>query len=88
MAPAALEKKSIKKVKSIKPSNGDRSKPIRVRKNIPTSWIELGISEGKNRQIRKMTAAIFHPALRLIRIAIGDYRIENLAPGEYRVIES
>ena len=74
--------------KIVEPVIWDRSKPIRVRKNIPTSWIELGISEGKNRQIRKMTAAIFHPSLRLIRIAIGDYKIENLAPGEYRVIES
>lgn len=53
----------------------DRSIPIRYRKNIPTSWIELTITEGKNRQVRKMTAAVRFPTLRLIRIGIGEYRI-------------
>ncbi len=61
----------------------ERSKPIRFRKNIPTSWIKLSISEGRNRQVRKMTAAVGLPCLRLIRISIGDFHLERIAPGEY-----
>lgn len=61
-----------------------RPVPIRFRKNIPTSWIELTITEGKNRQVRKMTAAVGHPTLRLVRIAIGDLSLFDLelSPGE------
>jgi|TARA_B110000967_G_C18855073_1_gene546746 23S rRNA pseudouridine2457 synthase len=77
------------KVKLIEPPNiWSRSTPIRERKTIPTCWIELKISEGKNRQVRKMTAAISAPTLRLIRVGIGDYRLDKLMPGEYKVIES
>lgn len=61
-----------------------RDPPIRVRKAIPDSWIRLTITEGRNRQIRRMTAAVGHPTLRLIRWAVGDWSLEGLAPGEWR----
>lgn len=63
-----------------------RTPPIRLRKNIPTTWIELVIREGKNRQVRRMTAKVGCPTLRLIRCRIGDWAIEGLAPGEWREI--
>ena len=61
-----------------------RNPPIRVRKSVPDSWIEMVIREGKNRQIRRMTAAVGHPCLRLIRAQIGDWRLGNLMPGDYK----
>ncbi|KIO50302.1 pseudouridine synthase [Nitrosospira sp. NpAV] len=61
-----------------------RIPPIRFRKNIPASWIELTLTEGKNRQVRRMTAAVSFPTLRLIRHAIGAYSLHGLAPGEWR----
>lgn len=69
------------------PSTWDRIPAIRQRANIPTSWIELTISEGKNRQVRRMTAAIGHPTLRLIRCKIGEWEVGALKPGEYKEIE-
>ncbi len=64
----------------------DRKPPIRFRKNIPTTWLSLILKEGKNRQIRRMTAAVFFPTLRLIRYAIGFYTLKGIAPGEWRML--
>ena len=63
-----------------------RSVPVRERKAIPTSWLELAIREGKNRQIRRMTAAVGHPTLRLIRSAIGEWSLNGLAVGQWREV--
>jgi 23S rRNA pseudouridine2457 synthase len=61
-----------------------RDPPIRVRQSIPSSWIEIKLTEGKNRQVRRMTAAVGYPTLRLLRIAIGKISQGNLSPGEWR----
>lgn len=62
-----------------------RTPPVRYRKNIPTSWIELTLVEGKNRQVRRMTAAVLFPTLRLIRYRIGSYSLSGIAPGEWHL---
>jgi 23S rRNA pseudouridine2457 synthase len=64
----------------------ERDPPVRYRKNIPTTWIRLTISEGRNRQVRRMTAAIGHPTLRLIRESIGPWSLGDLPPGEWKAL--
>lgn len=61
-----------------------RDPPVRFRKNIPTCWIEIVLCEGKNRQVRRMTAKVGFPTLRLVRTAIGPWRLDGLAPGQWR----
>jgi len=68
------------------PALWPRDPPVRFRKSVPDSWIELRIREGRNRQVRRMTAAVGLPTLRLVRVAIGNYRLDGLAPGQWRVL--
>jgi 23S rRNA pseudouridine2457 synthase len=63
-----------------------RDPPVRFRRHIPTSWIELRLREGRNRQVRRMTAAVGLPTLRLIRTAVGDFALGDLAPGRWRTV--
>jgi 23S rRNA pseudouridine2457 synthase len=70
------------------PALADRSVPIRFRKNVPTAWLRLTIREGRNRQIRRMTAAVGHPTLRLVRVAIGPISLGALTPGQWRELNA
>ena len=63
-----------------------RSTPVRFRKSIPTAWLEITLYEGRNRQVRRMTAAVGHPTLRLVRTRIASQTLEGLAPGKWRAL--
>jgi len=64
-----------------------RDPPVRFRKLIPTSWLRITLREGRNRQVRRMTAAVGHPTLRLVRWSIGDWSLDGIAPGEWRCLD-
>jgi 23S rRNA pseudouridine2457 synthase len=81
-------KPAIVKLLSEEPVMPERNPPIRYRKEIPTSWISLTLTEGKNRQVRKMTAAVNFPTLRLIRHSIGNVSIEGYASGEHNIFDA
>lgn len=68
------------------PQMPPRNPPIRFRKSVPDCWIAMELIEGKNRQVRRMTAAIGHPTLRLIRVQIGGFKLDALAPGKWRPV--
>ncbi len=70
------------------PALWPRDPPVRFRKSVPDCWLRLTISEGRNRQVRRMTAAVGHPTLRLVRWRIGDWTLDGLDPGQWRVGES
>ncbi|KAA9132771.1 pseudouridine synthase [Marinihelvus fidelis] len=74
------------RVRSMQEPDGlwDREPPIRYRANIPTTWLELTITEGRNRQVRRMTAAVGFPTLRLVRARVGDWALDGLRPGQWR----
>jgi len=70
------------------PDLPERTPPIRYRANVPTAWLRITLTEGRKRQVRRMTAAIGYPTLRLVRVAIGDITLDGLRPGEYRALSS
>lgn len=70
------------------PTLWPRDPPVRVRRSIPDAWLELEIREGRNRQVRRMTAAVGLPTLRLVRVAIGTHRLDTLAPGRWHDLQN
>lgn len=79
---------AIVKMLVSEPALPTRPVPVRFRKNVPTAWIEIALTEGRNRQVRKMTAAIGHPTLRLVRTKLGFLEWGTLQPGEMRLLTS
>lgn len=77
------------KVRKIaEPNLWPRNPPVRFRARIPTQWLEIALQEGRNRQVRRMTASIGHPTLRLVRTTIGQWRLKQLQPGEWVMLDS
>lgn len=68
------------------PELPERVPPVRHRLNVPTAWVEITLTEGRNRQVRRMTAAVGHPTLRLVRVRMGEWTLEGLRPGEWREV--
>ncbi len=66
----------------------ERPVAVRYRRTVPDSWLEIRIKEGKNRQVRKMTAKVGLPCLRLVRTAVGEYRLGGLEPGEFKIVSA
>ncbi|MES9941514.1 MAG: pseudouridine synthase [Candidatus Thiodiazotropha sp. 6PLUC2] len=77
------------KVRKIaEPALWPRDPPVRFRAKIPTQWLEIQLQEGRNRQLRRMTASVGHPTLRLVRVAVGQWRLKQLQPGEWLTLDS
>ena len=74
-------------VRMPEPKLWPRDPPVRYRKSVPTAWLQLTLREGRNRQVRRMTAAVGHPTLRLVRVSIGPFGLEGLSPGEWREVD-
>ncbi len=81
-----ITKRATARILNPAPEIEERNPPIRFRKSIPETWIELTLTEGRNRQVRRMTAAVGYPTLRLIRAAIGKVGIEDITSGEYKTL--
>ncbi len=79
-----MTRKAMVRLLPEEPALPPRDPPVRFRKSVPTGWLELTLTEGRNRQVRRMTAAVGYPTLRLVRVAIGSLRIEGLTPGAWR----
>jgi 23S rRNA pseudouridine2457 synthase len=81
-------KPAVVRLLEAEPELPSRPVPIRFRKSVPTAWIEITLSEGRNRQVRKMTAKVGYPALRLVRTRIGELTIDGLEPGAWRILSN